>query len=658
MKKKFLRSLIGFSLFIFSFSAIADIPSQQQFAFNSSNEQLFDNIFYFGDSLTDIGNSPIANGNGTPANPGLINPGGLRWPQYLSAQFGLLVAPSNQGGNDFAYAGAQTSATPGFPVTAATPHSVQAQITELLNRGVPLDQKALYAIWVGSNNINDELQFDVLRFVLAFFFANFKLPTSAEIANFIQTTAAPRIINQGVGDLVTIAQRLYAAGARFIMIANLPDLGLTPIGRSTPVAPALSQISTAFNQTLESRLGALNFDIIQLDVQSLFTYIIQHPQQFGFIDSTSQAIQHPNMNPNLFLFWDVEHPTSAGQKIVSDYAYSVLTGPLTAAVLAEVPFTVMAGLQFSVENQIYATRTGMMCIPVNCNAPFVNANYIPTKIDRNQTSNPEVKSNATNFTAGLLHRFNQNLILGFALGRSDGSISYSLEEQSIPGIENYTINGGKFNINENMAALIGNYQCNKAYVDAIVSGGLINFNNIRRFFPLGIVTNVTEANTHGQQLGGDLVGGYNIANCRLKTGPIANIDYQTLTVNAFAENNGLPGTNLQYRIQDNQSLISGIGWQGSYAFCFCNVGLMPFLQITFDREWFDDQRNIKAGVVSLPASHYHIPYPGMNGDFGLVNSGLMINPNRYISISLNYQSTFSHGGVRVQNSLIGLQLLI
>src|SRR4051794_14049230 len=91
----------------------------------------FSNIFFFGDSLTDVGTyKPLL-----PPGTGLFttNPGPI-YATVVAQQYGFTAAPATTGGNDFAQGGARVTQLPGVgaPLVAnATP--VAAQITQLLS---------------------------------------------------------------------------------------------------------------------------------------------------------------------------------------------------------------------------------------------------------------------------------------------------------------------------------------------------------------------------------------------------------------------------------------------------------------------------------------------------------------------------------------------
>src|SRR2546421_657701 len=93
-----------------------------------------DNVFFFGDSLPDVGSyQPII-----PARTCLFmtNPGSI-WATVFANLYGFTAVPGNQSCNDFAEGGARVSQLPGVPNSppTATATPVVAQITNLLARG-------------------------------------------------------------------------------------------------------------------------------------------------------------------------------------------------------------------------------------------------------------------------------------------------------------------------------------------------------------------------------------------------------------------------------------------------------------------------------------------------------------------------------------------
>ena len=103
----------------------------------------FNQFYFFGDSLTDAG----VYGARFTVNPGLV------WAQDLGNRYGITVTPSTQGGVDFAQGGARvTQPSPLIP-TGAPQRSLSVQIDELLHATPTLNPNAVYAVWIGANDI-------------------------------------------------------------------------------------------------------------------------------------------------------------------------------------------------------------------------------------------------------------------------------------------------------------------------------------------------------------------------------------------------------------------------------------------------------------------------------------------------------------------------
>ena len=152
---------------------------------------------------------------------------------------------------------------------------------------------------------------------------------SAAGAGLISASQLQANITTAATDFLAQIARLRDAGAKRIMVVNLPDIGQTPLGKSTPTAP-FSALSGLFNSTLQAGLTSLNVDIIPMNMFGLFNEVIASPTSFGFSNVTSPActvasvlctsatLVAPNA-PQTFLFADGVHPTTAGHALIADY---------------------------------------------------------------------------------------------------------------------------------------------------------------------------------------------------------------------------------------------------------------------------------------------------------------------------------------------------
>lgn len=257
----------------------------------SLSEQNFEQVYVFGDSLSDVGNVFNATGGIYPPSPsyfeGRLSNGPL-WVEYLTPK---LEANST----NFAYAGSSTGI--GNAVFPALPlPGLLTQVSSFTQANPQAEPNALYTVWAGAND---------------YLFGGVTDPTGP------------------VGNLSTAVTSLYATGARNIMVANLPDLGKLPATRvDIQVSNSLDALTEAHNFNLATTLDSLSqlpdINIISLDVNSLFDEAIAAPTEFNLTNVTDSCLLVRCTNPDEYLFWDEYHPTTATHKLVAGLAYSAL----------------------------------------------------------------------------------------------------------------------------------------------------------------------------------------------------------------------------------------------------------------------------------------------------------------------------------------------
>jgi len=249
-------------------------------------------LVVFGDSLSDNGNAAIyAASMGIPFPP--ISNGPL-WIDQLATKLSL---PDPQpflagtGGTNYAVATAQTGSNGLSGVSDQL-----AAFAATHPGGAPAD--ALYTLWAGANDI-----FNGGNPVLA----------------------ADNIFN----NILSLA----AGGGKYFLWFNLPDLGLTPravaAGQTIPANLASAAFNAEWNVNL-GKLQALGINVTGVNVQALFTQIVANPGAFGFSNVTGPG--QGQANPNSYLFWDDEHPTTAGHALVANLAFTDLSVPEPASV--------------------------------------------------------------------------------------------------------------------------------------------------------------------------------------------------------------------------------------------------------------------------------------------------------------------------------------
>jgi phospholipase/lecithinase/hemolysin len=257
-------------------------------------------IVAFGDSLSDTGNDFIGSGGTSPAPPyydGRFS-NGPNWIDDLASKLGVTdPAPSLAGGTNYAYGGATASS-----IYLGVPDLAQ-QVQQYLTNSPTANPHALYTVLAGAND----------------FFGGVTDPSvPANAVNAALTT-------------------LIGAGAKNILVSDLPPQGITPLIQSEGPAAvaAIDNLDVAFNNDLSADVAGLRaanpgVTISVLDLYSLTNTILQDPAAYGFINTTDEGINAPpGANLNQYLFWDDVHPTAAAHQLIADAAFAAAPEPST-----------------------------------------------------------------------------------------------------------------------------------------------------------------------------------------------------------------------------------------------------------------------------------------------------------------------------------------
>lgn len=253
----------------------------------ATSAQNFNQIYVFGDSLSDVGNVYKATNKESPPSPpyfqGRYSDGPV-WVEYLASKLRLTSNTSN----NFAFGGAKTGNS------QALPPGVLAQIQRFKATRSSAEPNALYIIWAGANDY---------------------------LGGATDTTVP-------INNLASAVKSLAAVGAKNIVVANLPDLGKLPGTRTTQRSSSLSNLTKKHNTGLAASLNSLrqklgsNINIIYIDVNSQFERVFNTPEKSGF-----KNVNQPCLNqgiicprPNEYLFWDSIHPSTAAHKLLVEFA--------------------------------------------------------------------------------------------------------------------------------------------------------------------------------------------------------------------------------------------------------------------------------------------------------------------------------------------------
>ena len=621
-KKRVLPALV-FSVF----AALAAPAAQAQ-------SSPFSGVYVFGDSLSDAGYyRPVLSASGLP--PQVVaalgrfttNPGPV-WSEILSQYYGYAPAPSNvDGGNIYAQGGARVSQPSASTPPGHPQRPVSTQIDEFLAaNGGAADPNALYAVWAGAN--------DFLQNIAAF-----------QGGAIDQATLQTNVLGAAQSEIGQIA-RLRAAGARYIMVVSLPNIGLTPASQAGGAAAAAgaTALSAGYNTTLFTGLASAGIRVIPVDVFSLLNEIRANPGAFGFTNVTGIAcgpfppvttsgnsqfclgsnLVAPNANIT-YLFADAVHPTSGAHRIVADYAISLIDGPIQYSLLAEAALRTrqshVRSLNegFTVGRDIAVGRLGIF-------GAVDGGNF---DVDAS-IGNPGLDSRTRSGTIGVAMRATESVVVGVAYGhtRNDGTFGG---------------NAGDYETREHAYSVFGSVKLGGFYGTGVLSLADIEFNDVNRHIGLGTGIRTAHANTEGSNASAHLAAGYDFALGRVTVGPTISVTTQDVEVNGFDESGG-GAAGLRLHSQKRKSEVWSAGVRASM-----DLGMWtPWVRLTADKERRDDVRHVTATPLTMIATGSSYDIPAYRPDTSWVTGSVGVNGwiTRNVAVSAAYYTVESRNGIK------------
>ena len=310
------------------FVAVAALAATSSFG----QTPTFSRVVVFGDSLSDTGNvrartNSKSSGtidypshtfnydNGRFTNDNATDPGSNLyagvWHEQLAQSFlGLTAASNSLGGAtglNYAFGGATTNNGTHEEATVAgitiTIDDMGKQMDDYFAQHV-IDAAALYIVWGSGNDIRND-------------------PSSTSV------TAT-------VGRVANLVNRLATAGAKYIMVPNVPPIGATPADAGTPKGAAENQAAAQYRKELAASLDALQSTlssqgftpaIYRPDAWADVVRIFSNGPRFGFTNVDNPAQGNSSASPDQYLFWDDIHPTTAGHYRLAVAAYTAIAGP-------------------------------------------------------------------------------------------------------------------------------------------------------------------------------------------------------------------------------------------------------------------------------------------------------------------------------------------
>jgi outer membrane lipase/esterase len=467
-------------------------------------------IITFGDSLSDNGNLFATTGQPpAPYNKRFTN--GIVWTEILSggAQNSFFQGTGVGGNTNLAFGGSRTdnAANLNGPIP-----SIPTEIITFFAVGGKIGPNDLVTLQGGPNNI----------------FQYFTIAGPGATVPGITTTSV-----SAANDLSASATQLTAAGARRILVGNIPDIGATPSFNGSPTTSGAATLATnIYNAQLDANIRALaaanpGTNYIQMDWNALFRAVNANAAAFGYTNTTSACISTPacvtgsKAIQNQFVFWDGVHPTQTGHIILAQYA-GLLINPQQGAARSAPLGEVASYARLNAADEVLDRASGWARgVYGRENGFYAQLTGTHGQQDANGPT-PSYNFTLGGARFGLDRRFGSTLV-GGALGVQLGEIG-----------------GG--NLKSDVAVYDGDlYVTNlfgPVFVTGQVGGSLTQFDSIKRATGIGPITS-DALSAHAHQFGANLESGVIFKSGALSIVPSARVGYINANVGSFSEKSEL-----------------------------------------------------------------------------------------------------------------------
>jgi len=622
--------------------------------------QTYSGVQAFGDSLTDNGNvfALTRRINPIPRSPPYFEgrfSNGPVWVEHLIPRLGL---PSTAL-DDHAFGGAESGSGP------SPAPGVLAQVRRVATLGPRPGSRTLVAVWGGSNDYRNRAR------------------TTADPAGLVNTT---------VGNVQESVRLLIAAGAREILVPNIPNLGDTPEGREQDAAAPgtaarINGIVASHNAALAQMLDRLRLPGVRIslmDVNGLFRDVLAAPAKYGFTNTTvpclldiapdvgadSGACATPQAAAGA-LFFDKIHPTTSAHAMLAQFADATLRGPMAGGSAApsrtQMALLSTAEQARAISDRLEAVRGGAAAASVMGSGltPLGGGGAVADRLvggvsaaDRLDLTAPSERpfgvfvygthdwgnreardgQNAFDYRGSLValgadYRVAPGLVLGGAVGYGSGRSSVS--------------DGGRAEAESWKFSAYAGYSLGGFHAEADVGYSIDRYPEIRRATGFAFLPQA-RGDTRGNTITAGLSTGYDVPLGGLSIGPFVGGRYTRIHVDGFTED-GASGLNLRVDDSSATSFIGAVGVRLGGVFDVGTAKVAPHVRLAYEHEFSNDPRRATVSLAGVSST----TEPGVGTRNALVAGlGVAVRVSDRVSLVADYASTLVRADGR-DHSMLG-----
>jgi outer membrane lipase/esterase len=593
---------------------------------NTQAQSGFTDIVVFGDSLMDNGNwgtvftNDDSDGSGDKATIA---------PEYLADHLGFELNPALFGGNNYGVGGHQTPdvfnaiAGTGIATHLGTRGSYLSEVGNAIPGGT------LFLVDGGGNDINAILQ-----------------------GNAATPELVPGLIEERINTYTASVGALHAAGAQYIMVSNVPDVGNVPGIKAAEllglIPPGFSSLftdaSNSFNDgfSLFQYMGVRDANIIPVDLNGMISFILDNADEYGFASgdldlgfasmdqrfmcydgSNGDCVEHPlfglnsvatpgdTSDPRKLIFNDALHPAEKTSEITGDYLIDIISAPMKVGALPNMALNAGRTQAAVGADELRSSRWG-----AGEGRLFISGDTANS--DDPMSSAPEADSKS--LTIGHTLVVTENLVLGAAITASE---------------QNMAISGADFEAESlGLSGLMG-YHKGNLFVDAAVSFATLSYDDLVRDVKLGSKTLSANGSTEGRVWTTDLLAGYDLLSAEDKHfAPAIGLQFSSATVDGYTESGG-EISNYAWSDQERESFQLRIG---AVASAQLSKNIQVFAEVFSVTEEDDENQDIRIRNTNLSGQMpYTLPsYIGNDESFISATVGASMTIVNGASMNLNY----------------------
>ena len=585
----------------------------------------FGQLVVFGDSLLDTGNFGVrftnkdSDGSGNDADISA---------DILADYLGVELTPAILGGTNYAVGGYQTSDI--FNSVAGT--------------GIEtfLGSRNAYLAEVGGS-----ISADTLIFMDG---------GGNDISAILQTVApadVPAAVQASAQTYVSTAAALHRAGAQYIMLANVPDVGKTPFAYAAETfgvlppgtSATISAITSGMNDGIDllSALLLSDANIIPVDIAGLGDFIIANADAYGIANglldvggglmleqsllcydgSGGSCIEHPlyglnsiatsgdSADPRKLFFNDALHPTELVSEINGDYVIDILSAPMEVGLLPELALSASRAQGAAAINELRNSRWN----------EGQGRLFFSGDINEDDSSNFG-GNDGKSVTVGMTYAASTNLMVGLA-------ITVGNQEVELTGTSFESDSLG-------LTAMLG-YRRDKIFIDGLIGLSDLTYDNLMRDVELGTITLEAEGDTNGLAWNLDVLVGYDVLSSdKWHLAPAVGFQVIDVHVDGYTESGG-GVSNYRWFDQDRKSQQYRVGLVMSGDL---NKRLSVFAEVfavTEDKHGDQDIRIENTTLASRRA--YHLPsYIATDDSYtsATVGASLTLPNSSHLNLTYNY----------------------